>query len=332
MTVIVPVYNRPEMIVRCLDSIARQSRMPSSLIVVDNASTDDTPMAIDTWIEAHRDLPMEVKRITEVRPGAARARQTGFEHVATEYVLFFDSDDVMASEYVAKAEEALDSGTVAAPVDVAVWRVRYNFADGRSEVTHGVEGNLTHAHMVHALLRTEGYACRREFMQRVGGWNTRLRGWDDWELGVRILLHQPRIAEVDVCMSDVYVHDNSITGADFGSKQGEWEMALDEAERAVYAISGLSDADETDRNPEVISKSRHTQLVAKLLRYIMYRRVILAAHYRYEGHKDAARRLLQEINHNRGIFSPLQRLFVRWAYHHTSRGRRGAGRVAKYLF
>lgn len=309
---IVPVYNREHLIERCLDSISCQQSLPATLIVVDNNSSDTTPQVVERWIYRNRHLPMEVQLIQESRPGAAIARQTGFEHSTTEYVLFFDSDDIMQPDYVARAEAALDGGEDGMEVDMAVWPVRMCHADGRSEITHGVEDDAVHSHMVHSLLRTQGYACRRSLMERAGGWNPRLRGWDDWELGVRLLLQHPRIVEVSIPLADVYVHPDSITGRDFSSKEGEWELALLEAERAIYH-SGHAEAH-------------------RLSNYIHYRRVILAALYDREGNHAASSRLRHLTARYHDTLSLPQRLFLKMVYRYTRAGQRGAGRAAKYLF
>ena len=55
MTVVVPVYNRAHLIRRCLDSIYAQTYRPLCVIVVDNASTDSTALAVEDWARDHMD-------------------------------------------------------------------------------------------------------------------------------------------------------------------------------------------------------------------------------------------------------------------------------------
>ena len=51
---IVPVYNRPGVVLEALDSIAWQSVPPTKLIVVDDGSTDDTAERVARWLGARQ--------------------------------------------------------------------------------------------------------------------------------------------------------------------------------------------------------------------------------------------------------------------------------------
>ena len=40
---------------------------------------------------------------------------------------------------------------------------------------------------------TQGMLLRTDFLREIGGWDSRLQVWQDWELGIRLLLHCPRV-------------------------------------------------------------------------------------------------------------------------------------------
>ena len=50
LTVVIPVRNRENLVIRCLDSVKRQTLRPLNVIVVDNGSTDGTWKAVEGWI------------------------------------------------------------------------------------------------------------------------------------------------------------------------------------------------------------------------------------------------------------------------------------------
>lgn len=91
VTVVVPTYDRRELLERAIDSVAAQTRPPERIVVVDDASPKPVePFVTDRYDDAA--LAVEVIRHEENR-GAAAARNTGVKAAQTEYVAFLDSDD-----------------------------------------------------------------------------------------------------------------------------------------------------------------------------------------------------------------------------------------------
>ena len=86
--VIIPTYNSIKTLLKCLESIYRQTLKPKQIIVVDNASTDQTSQKIK------KEYPW-VKLITlKKNLGVSGGRNTGIKVVGkkTGYILFFDHD------------------------------------------------------------------------------------------------------------------------------------------------------------------------------------------------------------------------------------------------
>ena len=70
--VIIPVYNRPRLVLKTLDSVAKQTVLPGKLVIVDDGSTDNTAMAVQQWID-NLQIPLKADLIsaTENRGVAA---------------------------------------------------------------------------------------------------------------------------------------------------------------------------------------------------------------------------------------------------------------------
>jgi hypothetical protein len=92
VTVIVAAWNRAALITRTLDSIAAQTRLPSQVFVVDDASSDSTADVVREWIARH-DLPVALMINPENR-GVAETRNVGMRQAVTQFAAFLDSDDV----------------------------------------------------------------------------------------------------------------------------------------------------------------------------------------------------------------------------------------------
>lgn len=86
VSVIIPVHNRPVLVKRALSSVVNQSFKNLELIVVDDGSTDSTPL------EVEKSYP-DVKLIKTLHRGVSAARNAGIKVSSGEYVAFLDSDD-----------------------------------------------------------------------------------------------------------------------------------------------------------------------------------------------------------------------------------------------
>ena len=297
MTVVIPVYNRAHLIRRCLDSIYAQTYRPVRVIVVDNASSDLTQSVVETWASDHVSDEFSLRLLSERRQGAAYARQTGLDAVDTEKVMFFDSDDAMRPDCVATA---MDAWKRCPDAEIVAWPVTIHHTEAPTD-THSIRGNLLERHMVHAVLRTQGHAVKADWLRACGGWNGEYPVWDDLETGVRLLLKNPEVLPVAGSLVDVYPQKESITGTDFYSKAGMWENTLNGIER-LLKVSGRSDT-------------------GRLIRIVNYRRAILAAEYAKEGHPELATTLYKRSLSETAV---RQRPLIRFAYHWTRLGMRGA--------
>lgn len=118
ISVVIATYKRPHLIERALDSVRAQSLRPAEIIVVDDASGDETGDIVAAW-SARSGL--EVDFIAASRNGGVgAARNIAMRRATGEFVAFLDSDD----EYLPGALETL-VGPLLAHDDVVL-----SFADG----------------------------------------------------------------------------------------------------------------------------------------------------------------------------------------------------------
>ena len=86
ITVVIPAYNRARLLERALRSVNDQSRPADQVVVVDDASTDDTPQVAEA-------LGAELIRHGRNIGGNAAARDTGLRAARHEWVALLDDDD-----------------------------------------------------------------------------------------------------------------------------------------------------------------------------------------------------------------------------------------------
>lgn len=288
---IIPVYNRADLLPRCLQSIEAQSYRPLHVVIVDNNSTDASLEVAQEWQRSHSgDSLLSVTVATESRQGAAAARNRGLALAQGEMVAFVDSDDIVLPDMCARAMEAYDRGA-----QLVNWKAGATGVDGREFILKWASRDYMRNQVVHSILTTQCFAVSRTFITSLGGWDADLTAWDDWELGIRMLAARPRTEFVDAVLAHTYRQADSITGLSFAPRAGQWESALDKAEQI------LKDD-------------------AEALRLITYRRAVLAAHYAREKEPILAKNLLTLALDN----GRLPAWLVKAVYLYTRKGGRGA--------
>lgn len=303
LTIVVPVFNREHLVRPTLDSIAAQTLRPLRIILVDNNSTDGTLETLRQWKREVETPTFAVDILSETTQGAAAARECGLRQVTTEYTMFFDSDDLMAPVHAALAVDAFRRNP---DVDLIGWDVSVGNASGRfvGKVMRFYDTDVQWHNIMHGSLATQRYAARTSLFRHAGGWNPEVRGWDDIELGLRILSGNPKILKLTGEPTVIWrAHKDSISRQDFASQSDVWEHAL-----------------------EVMRAESHP----RLRRYVGLKGAILAGDYAKEGESAKASaqmsRLLAEEP------SVGSRVLLRLAYALQRSGLRGVARLLRPFY
>lgn len=301
--VVVPVKDRAAVVGRTLDSIGAQTWRPMHLYLVDNGSTDGTLQVLQEWKQAHEAPDFQVDILTESRPGGSAARQRGLEAVQEEYLCFFDSDDLMKPGMVATVMEAFAGE---GRPELVLFDSEVRREDSTVSRRPQRSGDPLWQHFHHSTLYTLGYAATTDLYRRAGGWNPDLRIWDDWELGLRLLLQHPRMKRIPQVLNAIVISEESITGQTYFSRADRYDAPLIAAERA------LSAAGQT-----------------RLASLTHYKRAMLAALFAREGREDLATPLLARAL---TAVTGHRRLLLRLAYAYIRRGGRGFDRILRLLW
>jgi glycosyltransferase involved in cell wall biosynthesis len=140
VSVIIPTYNRSESLPRALTSVLHQTFQDLEIVVVDDASTDDTARVVQSFGDG---------RIRYIRHDTnkkeAETRNTGVRNSRGDYIAFIDDDDEWLPEKLELQVNLLDSSP---PIVGAVYTgfVRIDSATGKplSEWISTKRGNIFH--------------------------------------------------------------------------------------------------------------------------------------------------------------------------------------------
>ena len=176
-SVVVPTYNRREMLSRCLRSLIGQTADPAAyeLVVVDDGSTDGTPEVMREFILKS---PCAVNYLRQENAGRSRARNNGVLAARGRYVIFVDSDVVVKTGFIAAHLAAhAEPGRVVQGRKI----ITSNYDDPTSEPVKVTDYSR-------AFFDTANVSVEREKLIEAGLFDEDFveYGWEDLELGLRL--------------------------------------------------------------------------------------------------------------------------------------------------
>jgi glycosyltransferase involved in cell wall biosynthesis len=96
-TIVIPTYNRANLITKTLDSIKNQIFKDFEVLIIDDGSTDNTFEVVQPYLNEH------FHYFKKENAERAAARNFGTNRAKGEYICWFDSDDIMYSNHLEEA-------------------------------------------------------------------------------------------------------------------------------------------------------------------------------------------------------------------------------------
>lgn len=173
LSVVIPVRNRPQSVLRTIESI-REDDARTAIIVVDDASMDDTvDMVRSAWggavqlIEAPQHL------------GVSAARNLGAESATTDFLAFLDSDDEVRPGWAeVLVRGASSTGLACCGAEIS--------SEGRIKVEVPRDLGPVFRHRK-GLFLAGSYALRRDVFERAGRFDTEMSFGENTELAMRLV-------------------------------------------------------------------------------------------------------------------------------------------------
>lgn len=183
VSVIIPSYNRAHLIGRAVQSVLNQTYKDFEIIVVDDASTDNTEKVVKSF----SDERIRYAWHKENRGGAA-ARNTGIKIAQGDYIAFLDSDDIWLPEKLEKQIQVFkDASLKVGVVYTGFWRIEGDKKTyiPSSKITQK-QGDIYQSLLKRNFIGTPTAMVRKECLLRAGMFDEYLPRLQDWELWIRI--------------------------------------------------------------------------------------------------------------------------------------------------
>jgi glycosyltransferase involved in cell wall biosynthesis len=183
-TVVIPTYNRCDVVRRALDSIFAQTWQPDEVIVVDDGSTDETGALVQ------REYP-EVIYIRQANAGVSAARNRGIAEASSEWIAFLDSDDEWKPD---KLERQLDALRLHPSLHIChtneIWiRNGKRVNEGKRHAKSG--GWIFERCLPLCAISPSSAILRRALLEEFGGFDESLPVCEDYDMWLRICSRHP---------------------------------------------------------------------------------------------------------------------------------------------
>ncbi len=182
-SVIIPTYNRRELLHQAIESVLLQTFDDFELIVVDDASTDGTRDLVSSL-----DDPRIRYVLNDRNRGAAGARNTGIFGASGVWVAFLDDDDVWLPDKLAKQHARIQEVETAVGLIYTGYAI-YDFRRERvlSKMMPEKSGRLAQALLYQNVITgLSTVVVRRTLLRETGGFDERFPARQDVELYVRL--------------------------------------------------------------------------------------------------------------------------------------------------
>lgn len=184
VSVVIPCYRQAQFLGEAIESVLGQTYPNLEVVVVDDGSPDNTQTVTARY--------PGVMYIRQENGWVSAARNTGLERSSGNFVMFLDGDDRLLPSAVRAGVEQL----LRHP-EYGFTSGQFRFIDSEGKVTYVPKIREIHKdHYQQLLLRNyismlASVMYRRSILQEVGGFDTKLRGCEDYELFLRITRSHP---------------------------------------------------------------------------------------------------------------------------------------------
>ena len=258
VSTIIPVFNRPKMLREAVASVLAQTYRPIEIILVDDGSTDDTPMVVKTLYENH---PEYIRALRTDNTGPGLARETGRLIARGEYIQYLDSDDLLLER---KFELQVEGLLAQSECKVSYGMTRYRYADGSVEPTPWKRSGERIAEMFPSFLKSRWWDTpnplyRASVCDKAGPWSD-LKFEEDWEYDCRIAASGASLYYVPEYVCEVRDHSESRLCRDHIRVSEQFQNRLEAHKRIYHHAAGVG-IDE--QYPEMQHFARECFLLAR---------------------------------------------------------------------
>lgn len=184
VSVIIPVYNRANMIAEAVSSVLTQTYTDLECIVYDDGSTDGSYDAASSIVDER------LKVLTGRNRGVSTARNRAVEESKGEFIAFLDSDDLWLPEKLSRQIEYMESGNYLISHTDEAW-MRNGRRVKKGKRNRKIEGWIFKESLATCLISPSCTVISRKVWDECGCFDEKMPAYEDFDLWIRICMKYP---------------------------------------------------------------------------------------------------------------------------------------------
>ena len=186
LSLIVPVYNRPQEVDELLESLVEQTEKNFEVILVEDGSVEKCDTVIEKYTKA-----LDIQYFFKENSGPGQSRNYGAERATGDYFIFFDSDVIVPKDYVKVVNQELGTNPVdafggpdAAHPSFTLMQKAINYSMTSLFTTGGIRGANNSMEKFHP--RSFNMGISRQVFETTKGFSA-MRFGEDIDFSLRIM-------------------------------------------------------------------------------------------------------------------------------------------------
>lgn len=181
VSIIIPTYNRSELVKRAIRSALAQTHRPIEVIVVDDRSTDDTKQVVTSFSDTRIKYLKNSKNL-----GGPATRNKGLEVSKGDYINFLDDDDTIHPRKIELQLQKFTTSNIP-NLGVVTCDVKYQRSDIKRTKKNRLQGELyTQLLQAYCIYGTETMLIRTQAVKEISGFDTSLLSNQEYDLQLRL--------------------------------------------------------------------------------------------------------------------------------------------------
>jgi glycosyltransferase involved in cell wall biosynthesis len=208
VSVIIPTYNRANLIEKAIGSVLNQTYQDFEIIVIDDGSTDNTREIIRSF----KDKRVKYVKKYKKNKGSSVARNIGIKIARGKYFALLDSDDEWLPEKLDKQIKILQDGSP----ELGVVYSNLCYIDENGKNMNKLRNPKKEGYIYEDLLG-ENYVgppstllIRKECFHQVGLFDNLLNAMEDWDMWIRIAKYY-RFSLIKIPIVKYRLHSNQLS-------------------------------------------------------------------------------------------------------------------------
>ena len=236
--VIIPTFNSSKFLDETINSVINQTYKNWELIIVDDNSEDNTLELINKVIINEPRIKLIIRN--RKPKGAPTCRNLGVKNSNGNYIIFLDSDDILAPWCLDSRMKYFNENqnfhflvfqTLIFKHTILDSKILWNKLKGQNDLSRFSKSDN--------VWQTAGVIWKRNALTKLEKWDEELKCWQDWEFHLRAIIIGLNYRKIDVIPDNYYrksydLNENSI------SNQKNYINYWDNAACAIIKISNIS--------------------------------------------------------------------------------------------